>query len=141
MRTITLTATLLALTAAGCSPSDVVPDTHKVSGRVLLPSGKPARGAEVLFIPKTKDGKLSGANGSAVLGSDGTFSLKSMGDRDGVPSGYYAVVVNPNVLRGPAAADKPFGVANVPKKYWDENTTDLFVTIDGDRADLTLQLK
>src|SRR5262245_59187396 len=113
MRTLCTAAFLFAL--VGCGSGDRAPSTYKVSGKVLLPSGAPAYGTEIVFSPKLKDGKLSGANGSAVLARDGTFSLKSMGDKEGVPTGYYAVILNPNTLAGKEASDKQFGLSNIPK--------------------------
>src|SRR5262245_14222112 len=124
----------------GCFSSDRTPSTYKAAGKVLLPSGSPAYGAEITFVPKLKDGKLSGANGTAVLSKDGAFSLKSLGDKEGVPEGYYEVVINTNSPRKDLLADKQFGIANIPKKYWSEDTTDYFVTIDGDKTDLVIKL-
>ena len=133
---------LLALVAsAGCGGSSAGPSVKIVSGKVLLPSGQPAHGAEVAFEPKPKDGKLKGAPGYAALNPDGSFAVKSMGDKNGLAPGYYAVVVNPLAVPASQAADKRFGMMNIPRSYWDENTTVEFVEITGEKTDMVIQLK
>jgi hypothetical protein len=85
-----LTAVAL-LFAAGCGGGGgVSAATYPVSGKVLLPDGKPLPGGTIYFYPKE-----SGSSASAEVSSAGEFSLKTADGRDGAPAGEYKVRVVP----------------------------------------------
>ena len=74
---------VLALWAgvAGCRQSDSLPNlkVYEVKGKVLLADGKPLTNGWVYFVPK---GELT-VTPSAIIGSDGTFSLITGGSGEG----------------------------------------------------------
>lgn len=126
------------LTLVGCGPRLPQPaETYPVQGVVLLPDGRPARGALVLFHP---DGP-AGSEASAELNSDGTFALKTFGEREGAVPGRYRVVLNPNRAFACSAAEKSEGLSNIPNRYWAEETTDLFAEVNTTPNTFTFRLR
>ncbi len=115
-------------TLLGCSDSSPYSSSvYAVSGKVLLPSGEPVRGgAEILLTPKAKEGGIFGKEGSAIIGADGTFTIKS-GETDGIPGGFYVVVVRPYGVGN--STDKTAAIRTIPKKYTSEDTSDMTVEI------------
>src|SRR5437773_12040648 len=87
-----LAATLLLV--AGCGPrgDNAALAVYPAAGNVLLPGGQPAGGARIRFVGM---GTAGGAEGIALIGSDGTFAMKSLGEREGMMRGKYKVVLIP----------------------------------------------
>ena len=116
-----LIAALLAA-LAGCH-SDKLPSltVYEVTGKVLLPNGKPLTTGWVYFVPKSD---LS-VTPSAQISTDGTFSLDTGGSGQGAPPGEYKVRIEaPQLGVTPNSKRSPF-----PFKYTDEDSSKLVVTV------------
>jgi hypothetical protein len=110
-----------------------------VSGKVVSASGEPIRGgAEIILTPKAKEKGIFGKEGSAILNSDGTFSLKAAEGEEGIPGGYYSVVVRPYGAKN--STEKQNAMRAIPKKYWSEDTSDLTIEITGSKTDWEVKL-
>ena len=82
---------LAALVGCSAGASPYSRSEYTVSGKVFAPTGEPIRGgAEIVLTPKAKEGGIFGKEGSALIGADGSFTIKS-GENDGVPGGFYLV--------------------------------------------------
>lgn len=128
---------LLALFAVGCSSSyvpDAPPETIKVNGKVLSPSGSPLTGGRVVFKPK--DPTKQEAAGD--IQPNGTFSLTSFRKDDGATPGDYVVVIEKVTYKTGSAT--PVNI-NIPTKYQSEKTSDLLVTVKEGQNDYTVRLK
>jgi hypothetical protein len=132
-------AVSLTLGVVGCESSPLAgTKVYPVRGKVLLPDGKPAATARIVFV-----GTKSGLTMPVPIESDGTFVVKgSLGE--GLPEGEYKVRIEvdesklPQVKGGPGqrSAALPF-----PEKYLDEDTSGLTATIKaGDNAPLEFTL-
>jgi hypothetical protein len=133
---------LPAVLLCGCSMAGgdaaPTPATVTVKGKVVLPDGSPATGAAVVFEPIE-----NGTEAFAILGRDGSFSMKTFGGgTEGVVPGKYKVAVTPNHghtdLTKAAAAE---GRRSIPKKYWESGTSELTVEVKGSVSDLTFRMK
>lgn len=87
-----LALVLLTFGLASCSKSAGRKPTFPVSGRVLLPDGKPAEHALVVLHPVGDAGEGVGKPHGKV-GADGTFKLTTYAADDGAPAGEYRVTV------------------------------------------------
>jgi hypothetical protein len=99
---------LFFLTLTGCGHSGPYSGPlYPVTGQVLLADGKPVMGGFVQFIPKQ-----GGLQASAKIGMDGTFSLKSLKNREGAAPGEYKIRIEPSpdllVRKGRSAPKLPF---------------------------------
>jgi hypothetical protein len=110
---------------AGCGRSDSLPSyqVYEVKGKVLLADGKPLGGGWITFVPK---GDLL-VTPSAVIDSDGGFSLSTGGSGDGAPAGDYKVRVEAPQLQqaAPKSRKKPL----FPQKYIDEDSSGVVITV------------
>src|SRR5262249_4553577 len=141
MRALWIAIPVLTLAAlAGCSSGDTSSiSVYPVTGRVVLANGKAARGASIVLIGRGVEG---GANGVGTLDKDGRFKMTCLGDREGMMPGKYKVVINPrNKAPGVSSEDQSFGMSNIPRKYWDDETTDLFVEVKSGENNFELTLK
>lgn len=143
MRAFALCGGFLTLvTALGCGGSGKSPyssTTVTVSGRILTPGGEPIRGgAEVVLTPKAKEGGIFGKEGAAIVGADGSFKLKTTDGAEGIPGGFYVVVVRPYGAQNDAT--KQAATRTVPKKYWDESTSDMTAEITEAKTNWDLKL-
>ena len=116
---------VLALWAgvAGCRQSDSLPNlkVYEVKGKVLLADGKPLTNGWVYFVPK---GELT-VTPSAIIGSDGTFSLITGGSGEGVPAGDYKIrIETPGFQPAQKSKKGPF-----PSKYTDEDSSGIVITV------------
>jgi hypothetical protein len=82
--------TSFALTGCG-GEGPYTGSLYPVKGQVLLADGQPLTGGTIQFIPK-----LGGLRASGTIESDGTFSLKSIGSREGAAPGEYKVRIEPS---------------------------------------------
>jgi len=87
-----LALVLLSCGLASCSKSAGRKPTFPVSGRVLLPDGKPAEHALVVFHPVGEAGEDVGKPHGKV-GADGNYKLTTYDTDDGAPAGKYRVTV------------------------------------------------
>jgi hypothetical protein len=99
---------LLSLTSCG-GPGPYSGTLYPVKGQVLLADGKPLTGGFVQFIPKQ-----GGLHASGKIEMDGTFSLRSLKNRDGAAPGEYKIRIEPNpellARKGRAAQKLPFAL-------------------------------
>ena len=121
----------LLLSLAGCGADPVAgPGTEPlfpVKGQVLLPGGKPLTSGTVVLLPSS--GQSSSPRGE--LGPDGSFTLKTRGDREGAPAGQYKVRIEPSASQAAKKGGRydpkslPF-----PARYTDEDgNTGLTATV------------
>lgn len=149
------------VTASGCfseSAKKVV--LGKVAGQVML-EGDPVRsGCVITFLPKSAGADI----GSALIGEGGRFVATS-GKHPGIPIGEYRVVVSPpkmdpkeeeeltkrnsqTVMTALINRDKKAldnvdypQDAIVPRKYWNETTSGLTLTVKEGDNDATFELQ
>lgn len=120
-----LTLTFLALSLAGCGPSD---DMKKfvVSGSITMPDGKPVPAGEINFEPDGQAGNKGPASMTQISG--GKYSLPSA---NGVVGGKYIVTIMPydGVAFGESIQGKPLVKAPYVENIDlpNENTTKDFV--------------
>ena len=129
----------------GCGKGGLEGPTGTVSGTVTM-AGKPLSDASITFF-----GESNGDTATAVLGSDGTYSLKYEGGFS-VPAGDYRVAViagPPPGEKAPDPADlmktmKPSGMGKspIPAKYRDPKTSALVAVVkEGSNPNISFDLK
>jgi len=96
----------LLLLAAGCS-NDIKslkpPESVVVIGKALQPNGQPITGGQIRFSSVYVANGPNGLESIADIKSDGTFTVKSYSDRDGVVPGTYKLSLSPKAMTGIAA--------------------------------------
>ncbi|MBN1851203.1 MAG: hypothetical protein JW829_00705 [Pirellulales bacterium] len=110
----------------GCG--DSLPKRVPVSGQVLI-DHQPLTQGSIRLVPK--DARPA----TGKIGPDGRFTLTTFGDEDGVVLGTHRVAVN--ALEILSANSQRW---LVPKKYANERTSELTVTIDGPTDSLKVEL-
>ncbi len=118
-------ATLLVATS-GCA--DGGPKLVPVSGRVTI-DGKPLPYGYIRFIPE------QGRASDAQLESDGTFTLRYSGEREGAVLGNHRVEIAANEVLGPSRVKW-----HAPKQYASIGTSRLTQEITGPTKDITIDL-
>ncbi len=129
----------------GCGKGGLEGPTGTVSGTVTI-GGKPLSDASITFF-----GESNGDTATAVLGSDGAYSLKYEGGFS-VPAGDYRVAViagPPPGEKAPDPADlmktmKPQGLGKspIPPKYRDPKTSALVAVVkEGSNPNISFDLK
>jgi len=83
---------LLAFGLASCSQRDGRQATYAATGKVMLPDGKPAEHALVVFHRVGKSGDAVPKPRGKVA-ADGTYKLTTYDTDDGAPAGEYQVTV------------------------------------------------
>jgi hypothetical protein len=129
---------LLAVSATSCGKADGRTPTFPVAGKVLLPDGKPAEHATVVFHPvrAVGDGVVKPRG---KVGPDGTFRLTTYDGDDGAPAGEYRVTVE--LWLANTRTDAP-PTSRLPPKYANPETSGLTATIDGGPTEIkTIALK
>ncbi len=129
MRTNSLACAVvpILLAVAGCGRGENRVPVFPVQGQVLV-NGKPAAGAQVVFHPTDKAGRV---RPSAVVGEDGKFRLTTFAAADGAPAGAYEVTVE----RWVSSNDNP-AVNQLPARYRQARTSGLRATIVAGDNDL-----
>lgn len=128
-----LTGGFTGLIVAGCAllagcgsgpTADTLPvlKVYDVTGKVLLPDGKPLTGGWIYFVPKAGDLPITP---SGVIGPDGTFSLATGGSGEGVPVGEYKL----RIETVEAPTDRKNRKPIVPRRYTDEDSSGLVATV------------
>lgn len=126
----------LMMTTACSSKSPYSKSSYTVTGKIVSPTGEPVRNAEIVLFPKFKGDGVYGREGAAVTGPDGSFTVVSADGKEGVPGGYYGIVIRP--YGTPAEMKKVY--AKVPRKLWQEETTDMDVEITSVKTDWEIRL-
>lgn len=139
-RSIAGCAALLSIAGGmGCDSeaSNAAPkvEKHPVSGKVTLADGKPLTKGRIVLVPQSE----GAAAASGEIGPDGAFQLSSVTAGDGAAAGTYRAWIDwdqaGSIGKG-GKLDLPF-----PKKFANEDTSKLTVTIDANTADLPITLK
>ncbi len=107
-------AGLLALLAGGCAGGDGKVKLAPVRGRVLF-KHKPVTAAEIYFMPDASKGN-QGTMASSALQTDGSFTMVTVPDREGVMPGAYKVTLGLG-RRPEKELDKYRTVEKTPLKY------------------------
>lgn len=133
---LVLVCVLLPL-ASGCGDSyGKTPSAYSVEGKVLA-QGKPVTGAYVRFIPT----ELGGVEAEAELQADGSFVLKSIGDKAGGVPGKYKVFLDVDAPSSRPASVTRAAKAAIPSKYRNRDTTPLLAEIKTGDNRFTFELK
>jgi hypothetical protein len=117
---------LAALVPVSCGPADGRRPTFSVSGKVLLPDGKPAEHATVVFHPAGESGP-DVVKPRGKVGPDGTFRLTTYDGHDGAPAGEYRVTVELWLSTG-KGDEGP--TSRLPAKYARPETSQLSATVN-----------
>lgn len=108
-----------------------------VTGKVLLPNGKPAEHATVVLHPVTPTGTET-AKPQGKVAADGSFKLKTLKADDGAPPGKYLVTIELWLRSG--TGDEP-AVNWLPTRYSKPESSGVEVTIAAPQSDVgTIQL-
>ena len=130
---------LLGCLSTGCGSASLndVKEVPEVSGIVLLPTGRPLKGGQLIFRP------VGGVKGSskmyADINDDGTFVMKSDSQKQKIVVSEYKVFVSLN-------GDPKYQSFRrlVPEKYRDvredEYETDLFVNLNEQTSGIVLKM-
>ena len=132
---------LLGLVLAGCASDNSPPDAgdlYEAKGKVVMKDGTPVSGGEIVLVPRGEGG---GHEARSPIGSDGSFTLTTYGDPGVAPGEYVAWLDTPSESMGPATKKKGVLQAPYDRKYMDEGTSDLMVTIKPEPNQLDLQLQ
>jgi hypothetical protein len=138
-RMIAPLAVSLALGMAGCGSNPLAgTKVYPVTGKVLLPDGKPVPTARIVFV-----GTTSGLTMPVPIESDGSFVVKgSLGE--GLPEGAYKVRLEVDELKLPQVKGAPGqrkAATPFPEKYLDEDSSGLTATVKaGDNPPLEYKL-
>ncbi len=129
---------LAALGVASCGKAETRKPTFPVSGKVLLPDGKPAEHATVVFHPTNETGP-DVVKPRGKVAADGSFKLTTYDGHDGAPAGDYRVTVELWLSTG--RGDE--GPSNrLPEKYAKPEKSELTATVNAGQTELkTIQLK
>jgi hypothetical protein len=129
-----LLVVILAASTVGCGGG---PETGAVQGVVML-GDQPFGDASLVLVSKD-----SGQGGSSELAPDGTFKLEME-----IPVGTYTAYLTPKVdeeemmqrmQQGlPPSTDKN---SKLPKKYQNEASSDLTVTVESGTNEITLRMQ
>jgi hypothetical protein len=126
---------LLPFFLTGCGGPPLIP----VSGKVLL-DGQALTSGSVTFKPDESKGNTSKVEPIGKIAEDGTYTLETNG-KPGAPPGAYKVLV---FAQGPPVNPKdPYSLTKqiINKKYVQEATTDLSVTVVANAAPDAYDLK
>jgi hypothetical protein len=130
---------LLGCVSTGCGSASLnnVKEVPEVNGTVLLPTGKPLKGGQLIFRP------VGGVKGSrkmyADINDDGTFVMKSDSQKQKIVASEYKVFVSLN-------GDPKYQSFRrlVPEKYRDvredEYETDLFINLNEQTSGIVLKM-
>ena len=117
------------LLSCGCTKQPTGPVRYE-SGGIVTYQGKPVPDAQVVFYGP-------GVSRGAITGPDGRFDVKA-GTGSGLPAGEYELVVRP--APGGDLDIINFDRPDIPKKYWQKETSDLKKEVVEGVNDLQLEL-
>lgn len=131
-----LPAFALCALCFGCSyKPPPPPKTVKISGKILLPDGRPLQAGRVAFKP-AQPGRQEAYS---EIESDGSFTLTSYNKDDGAVPGDYVVTIELISYKSGALQHVR---APVPAKYLDAKTSDLRAEVKEDLAEpLVLRMR
>ncbi len=130
---------LLGCVSTGCgtSSSSDVKVVPEVSGIVLLPTGRPLKGGQILLDPF---GGVQGAGRlSADINEDGKFAIKSDSKKQKIVASEYKVFIRLSGVSNRRSLERV-----VPEKYLDfredDFSTDLFVNLNEQADGIVLKM-
>lgn len=120
---------MLMLTVSGCGTSG--PRIVPVKGTVYY-RAEPVKSGEITFAPISGKGQPA----LALINPDGSFTAKLSDSQPGLLESEYKVIITSFKLRPDQISPSKLATMGndnlaVPKKYTDQNTTDLIVSITG----------
>ena len=123
---------LAFVSVTGCGPSDPLA-RYTVTGKVAY-QGQPVEEGTITFEDPT-----AGQVNSSPLGAGGAYSVE-------LPAGDFQVSVSPPLVETKAGPDSPGDmapkkVANIPKKYWVQETSGLSAKVERDKKLFDFDLK
>ncbi len=128
-----------ALVAGGCS-GPAHPPTAKVHGKVTY-KGEAVAAGRISFVPTTLDGGTS-RPASGGIQADGSYTLSSFAEGDGVSPGDYIVTIDP---RSGVLSDEEVGkpvASTIPATYLNAEQSPLKATIPADsKGDIELNFE
>lgn len=125
-----------ALGLASCGRGDGRKPTFPVTGKVLLPDGKPAAHATVVLHPV--DTSAADVRPHGKVAPDGTFRVGTYGADDGAPAGEYRVTVE-LYLASPRADEGPSNRLN--PRYAKPEASGLTAHVGGPTELKTIELR
>lgn len=129
---------LAAFGLASCSKADGRKPTFPVQGKVLMPDGKPAEHATVVFHPANESGP-DVVKPRGKVAADGSFQLTTYDGNDGAPAGEYRVTVELWLSTG-RGDEGP--TSRLPAKYANPESSGLSAAVNAGPTELkTFQLK
>jgi hypothetical protein len=132
MRWQMLIAASITLATLGCDGK------HTVKGKVQFSDGTPLTAGMVVF-----EDERAATSGYGMLGPDGSFEITYDDPQDGLPPGLYRVAVrppSPSALTDEQKKKMP-PRAGIALKYLQPETSEIRVTIEGERTDLVIELE
>lgn len=123
---------LTGLGLASCGKGDGRKPTFPVNGKVVLPDGKPAQHATVVFHPVGEAGP-DVVKPRGKVASDGTFKLTTYDGDDGAPAGEYQVTVELWLSNG-KGDESPTN--RLPIKYAQPDKSGLVATVNAGPTEL-----
>jgi hypothetical protein len=121
----------LMLILAGCG-GDYVGGTVPVKGKVTI-NGQPAKYGAVTFWPDSAKGNNAKYEASAVIGDDGTYTLKTR-DKLGATAGAYKVTVSIIPKGGSDNTKVEIPKEEAPAEYTKKETTKLAIEVSASAA-------
>lgn len=114
--------------SVSCSSGEERVPVFPVSGRIYV-QDKPAEGAFVVFVPEN-EAAAKHPRPHATVEKDGSFALRTYGERDGAPAGKYIVsVIWPLMVDGREEGDRLQG-------RYGEKKSKVFATVNAGPNDL-----
>ena len=117
---------------SGCGAADPLA-RYTVTGKVTFQS-QPVEEGQITF-----EDPAAGQVNSSPLGSGGSYSLE-------IPTGEFRVSVSPPLIETKSTGDSPPDmvpkkVANIPKKFWVQETSGLSAKVEKDKRTFDFDLK
>lgn len=127
-----IVAAAVLITVAGCGDKD----WGYLSGAVKL-NGEPVGPGTITFEPvdSTKVGAI------ATFGEDGQYTTRSSGQKEGIRTGEYRVLIQGGTLEEIVSEGGPPPKTKIPVKYSNPNKSDLKVTIEAGSQTQDFDLK
>ena len=138
VRAVGIITAVLTLGAAGCDNENPLASAklYPVTGKVLLPDGKPLTSGHVVFV-STK----STVTSTATIESDGSFAFKGS-PNGGLPEGEYKIKIEAgSTAGGKASSDKSKPTLPFANQFLDEDSSGLTRTVSSDETKNDFELK
>ncbi|MGD9126567.1 MAG: hypothetical protein PVH19_04235 [Planctomycetia bacterium] len=125
---------LVAVLFCGCGPSR--PKTVPVHGKVTYFGGEWPSPGMLYFAPKESAEGFPLRPASAELAKDGTFTVSSFEEGDGLLPGKYVVTIE--CWKVAPTMRNPNPSSAVPRKYQSQETSDFIVDVSEDQSSIEI---